>query len=525
MPRERRAWPRRAVLAGKPTRGTAARPDGEQLGEVAQPLSYRGRVDWVALYSRELRGRGRDRGLHPRPAAGRPAASRCCSRWSAATWWPQALARRVRRLESGGRGGGRRALHRAAAGRLRRRARPAHAHVQRDAGAAAPGRRGAQGVRRHGLARAAHADLLARRLRRAAARRGARRGDPARVPRHDGRAGGAAAEAGRGPARPVAPRRRLGASCSPSRWTWRSSPRAVAGEFQPARGATTGPSSSCGLPDDARDGALRPGTGGPDHAYPAGQCPPPHSGGHPRDRDRRATQRSRRAHGRRRRARPRRRSARSSSASTPATPRAAPASGWRSRASWPSAWTARSRSGPRPGGAAFTLELPAGTATGVILRDRGRAVAAAAAGALAALALGVTACRRRRRSGGEHRPPRQAQEVRDHAGRGRRGHRRARAASTPRAIYTRLSPGVVTILSIFDGRRPRCSARTAARAARARASCSTARATSPPTPTWSPTATRPTRKRAKEVYVEFSDGNRVEAEDRGRRTPTPTSRC
>ena len=49
----------------------------------------------------------------------------------------QALARRVRRLERGRQRGRRRALHRPAAGRLQGRARPAHAHLQPDAGAAA----------------------------------------------------------------------------------------------------------------------------------------------------------------------------------------------------------------------------------------------------------------------------------------------------------------------------------------------------------------------------------------------------
>ena len=56
----------------------------------------------------------------------------------------------------------------------------------------------------------------------------------------------------------------------------------------------------------------------------------------------------------------------------------------------------------------------------------------------------------------------------------------------PGQIYERLAPGVVTVLSIFEG--GVLGSTTTARAARARASCSTARATSPPTPTWSPAA-------------------------------------
>ena len=200
-------------------------------------------------------------------------------------------------------------------------------------------RRGAQGVHRHRLARAAHADLLARRLRGAAPGRGARRGDPARVPRDDERAGGAAAEAVGRPARPVAARRRLGRA--PDRAGRPRGARALGRRRVPpaARGARHRPASG-----GARRGPerlLRPGTGGSDHAYPARQRPPPHAGGHGRHRERTPLQRRRRAHGGRHGPRPpgRRALARSSSASTPATPPAAPASGSRSRASWPSAWT------------------------------------------------------------------------------------------------------------------------------------------------------------------------------------------
>ena len=52
---------------------------------------------------------------------------------------------------------------------------------------------------------------------------------------------------------------------------------------------------------------------------------------------------------------------RCSSASTPATRPAAPAWASRSRASWPSAWTASCALTSQPGGTAFTLELPAAT--------------------------------------------------------------------------------------------------------------------------------------------------------------------
>jgi len=51
---ENRALSARAVLTGEPVRGGGRLPDGERLGELAQPLSYRGRIDWVALYSRSF---------------------------------------------------------------------------------------------------------------------------------------------------------------------------------------------------------------------------------------------------------------------------------------------------------------------------------------------------------------------------------------------------------------------------------------------------------------------------------------
>ena len=107
------------------------------------------------------RGRGRDGGLHPQPAAAghrRGAAGGADRRLPRG---PGAVAARAPG-GGGGRAGGGRALHRPAAGGLQGRAGPADAGVQRDAGPAAPGGRGAQGVRGHRLARAAHADLLAR---------------------------------------------------------------------------------------------------------------------------------------------------------------------------------------------------------------------------------------------------------------------------------------------------------------------------------------------------------------------------
>ena len=126
--------------------------------------------------------------------------------------------RRARRLPRGARAGGPRQAPRARRaqgrggrllaadpGRLRRRARAAGRRLRRHAGAARAARPGAQAVHRHRLARAAHADLLARRLPRAAGRRGPRRGDPARVPRADPRPGGPHAQPRGRAARPLAP--------------------------------------------------------------------------------------------------------------------------------------------------------------------------------------------------------------------------------------------------------------------------------------------------------------------------------
>ena len=106
------------------------------------------------------------------------AGSRCSARCSPATCWSRA--RLAARAAAGGR---RRAASpqgdfaaRFPVGRPRR-ARPARPHAGRDAAPARRARRRAQALHRHRLARAAHADLLARRLPRAARGRGARRGD------------------------------------------------------------------------------------------------------------------------------------------------------------------------------------------------------------------------------------------------------------------------------------------------------------------------------------------------------------
>ena len=100
-----------------------------------------------------------------------------------------------------------------------------------------------------------------------------------------------------------------------------------------------------------------------------------------------------------------------------------------------------------------------------------------------------------------------------HARAGRRGAGRSEGGFDPAQIYDRLAPGRGDDPVDLRGRRQR-PRRTAARAARAPASCSTARATSPPTRTWSRATAA---SRAEEVFVEFSDGNRVPGEDRRRR--------
>ena len=68
----------------------------------------------------------------------------------------------------------------------------------------------------------------------------------------------------------------------------------------------------------------------------------------------------------------------------------------------------------------------------------------------------------------------------------------------PQAIYESESPGVVTVVSVFEGADlGALGGRRAARAASAPASCSTARARSPPTPTSSPRARSPDLEEAR----------------------------
>jgi signal transduction histidine kinase len=57
--REARTVPLNETLAARAARGRAMREgrttlNGDELGQLAQPLSFRGRIDWVAVYSRSL---------------------------------------------------------------------------------------------------------------------------------------------------------------------------------------------------------------------------------------------------------------------------------------------------------------------------------------------------------------------------------------------------------------------------------------------------------------------------------------
>jgi len=91
-----------AVVTGKPARGTGVLPDGEQLGELAQPLSYRGRIDWVALYSRSFEDVGETIAfIRARLLAATAAALLLALIGGYLV--AQAVARRVKRLEEGAR--------------------------------------------------------------------------------------------------------------------------------------------------------------------------------------------------------------------------------------------------------------------------------------------------------------------------------------------------------------------------------------------------------------------------------------
>ena len=131
----------------------------------------------------------------------------------------RSMARRVRVLERGAGQVAARRLHRGLPGRQGRRARPARARAGRHAAPARPAGERAAALHRDGVARAAHADLLDRRLPGAHGGRGARRRDAAPVRRHRARAGRAPGQARDRPARPLAPGGRLAGAAPRARPT------------------------------------------------------------------------------------------------------------------------------------------------------------------------------------------------------------------------------------------------------------------------------------------------------------------
>ena len=196
--------------------GTAQTDVGRQA-LAAQPLIRNKRVRGVAVFAGSLADVAGQRGADPAADPGRRR--------------DRARARGARRLPRRARADG---AHQAARARraqgrvgrllqpdprrLRRRARAAGGDVRRHAAPARAARHGAQAVHRVGVARAAHADLLARRLPRAARGRGARRRDARPVPRPAARPGRSPAQARDRAARPLAAGvRRAGAAAGADR--------------------------------------------------------------------------------------------------------------------------------------------------------------------------------------------------------------------------------------------------------------------------------------------------------------------
>ena len=217
---------------------------------LTRPARRRAGVDYVVVFSAPLEDVERNVALIRQPDPRRGRRSRCSSRSSPATSWRARCRRRVRRLERAARGGGARATSRARVpGRLRRRARPARARARRRCSASSPSsRRRAQALHRHRLARAAHADLLARRLPRAARGRGARRGDArASSSRQLREQVDAARQAGDRAARPLAPGGGLARAAPRADRPRRARPRRSPPSSR-RRSRRTSPSSSCASP-------------------------------------------------------------------------------------------------------------------------------------------------------------------------------------------------------------------------------------------------------------------------------------
>ena len=197
-----------AAAAGRATPDDDTVARAREAGPGRTPLLYRARrPGWSSSRSDSTRWRRPCRLIRAQILIA--GCSRCCSRLRSGTSRRSALARRVKRLER------RPARSRPATSPSPSRSTPTTSWASSrgpstrcSSGSRASTPR-AQGVHRERVARAAHADLLPGRVRRAAAGRGARRGDPRRVPDDDARAGRPPAEARRRPARPVAARRRL----------------------------------------------------------------------------------------------------------------------------------------------------------------------------------------------------------------------------------------------------------------------------------------------------------------------------
>ena len=132
----------------------------------------------------------------------------------------------------------------------------------------------------------------------------------------------------------------------------------------------------------------------------------------------------------------------------------------------------------------------------------------AAAALFAALALGVTACSSDD-EGGEDRASGQAKEVRtvevaQSQGSGKGGLNAA-------ALYDRVSPGVVTILSIFDGGAASLLGEDGGEGGQGSGFVLDGDGYIATNAHVVTSGDPPDRERAKEVYVEFSDGHRVKA--------------
>ena len=166
-------------------------PTGGDLAQAARPIFYQGRPSWVVVFSEPLDDVRDNVDLIQRQILIAGAIALLVA-MASGYYAASVISRRIKRLE--------RAAGEVAAGnfsepdpgRLRGRARAAGAGLQRDAAQARAARHGAQGVHRQRLARAAHADLLAGRLRRAAQDEDLDEETRDGVPDHHARAGAAA---------------------------------------------------------------------------------------------------------------------------------------------------------------------------------------------------------------------------------------------------------------------------------------------------------------------------------------------